>query len=91
MRPSKTFTISLPAELADEVDRLAAAERRTRSELLREAFRHYLSAQQRWDQILAYGERAAAEAGLRSERAIDEAVESAVKKVRRQRRRSSSR
>ena len=40
-RTTGTVTISLPPELAVEVDRLAHQEGRTRSELLREAFRQY--------------------------------------------------
>jgi len=86
MRPSRTFTISLPPDLAEEVDRIAAAEHRSRSELLREAFRRYVGAQQRWERIFAYGEQVAAEAGLTSEQAVDAAVASAVKEVRRNRR-----
>lgn len=91
MRPSKTFTISLPADLAEEVDRIAAAEQRSRSELLREAFRRYVAGQRRWERIFAYGERAAKEAGLASEAAVDAAVNSAVRDVRRQRRQTSQR
>src|SRR5487761_1388825 len=41
MRTTDTLTISLPPELAGEVDRLARQEGRTRSELFREAFRQY--------------------------------------------------
>jgi len=38
---TRTFTVSFPAELADQVERLAARESRTTSELFREAFRCY--------------------------------------------------
>lgn len=41
MRQSRTITISLPAELSKEVERVAKAEHRTVSELFREAFRQY--------------------------------------------------
>ena len=40
-RTSRTFTISFPPELAEQVERLAAKESRTTSELFREAFRTY--------------------------------------------------
>jgi predicted transcriptional regulator len=44
MRESTTFTISLPPAMAKEIDRAMKAEHRTRSELVREALRIYLSA-----------------------------------------------
>ncbi len=74
MRPSETVTISLPPELAAEVDRLAAEEHRTRSELLREAFRQYAAGRRRWLSIFAYGEHAAKAAGLTDEEAVAAAI-----------------
>jgi metal-responsive CopG/Arc/MetJ family transcriptional regulator len=56
MRTMGTVTISLPPELAVEVDRLARREGRIRSELLREAFRQYAERRRRWGQLFAYGE-----------------------------------
>src|ERR1039458_125574 len=44
MRESTTFTVSLPPAMAKEIDRAMKAEHRTRSELVREALRIYLSA-----------------------------------------------
>ena len=38
---TRTFTISFPPDLAEQVERLAAKESRTTSELFREAFRAY--------------------------------------------------
>ena len=64
MATPRTFTISLPPKLARQVDKQAAAEGRTRSELFREAVRQYLDRRQRWEQIFAYGELVAAEQGL---------------------------
>jgi predicted transcriptional regulator len=40
-RTSRTFTISFPPELAEQVKQTAKAENRTTSELFREAFRRY--------------------------------------------------
>jgi Arc/MetJ-type ribon-helix-helix transcriptional regulator len=40
-RTTRTFTISLPPQLAEQVERAAAAEHRTISELFREVFRRY--------------------------------------------------
>src|SRR6266487_4154925 len=43
-RTSATFSISLPPEMADELERVRRQEHRTRSELVREALRHYIRA-----------------------------------------------
>lgn len=40
-RTTRTFTISFPPELAEQVESTARAENRTTSELFREAFRRY--------------------------------------------------
>jgi Arc/MetJ-type ribon-helix-helix transcriptional regulator len=44
MRESTTFSVSLPPAMAREIERAMKAEHRTRSELVREALRVYLSA-----------------------------------------------
>jgi len=41
-RISATFSVSLPPEMADELERVRRKEHRTRSELVREALRHYM-------------------------------------------------
>lgn len=61
------MTISLPPDLAAQVDEMAGREGRTRSEFFREAARQYLLKQERWAQIFAYGERAAASVGVEGE------------------------
>jgi predicted transcriptional regulator len=81
VRTTDTVTISLPAELADEVDRIALQEGRTRSELFREAFRQYADRRRRWSQLFAYGEARAAAGHLTEER-----LTSAVRARRRSRR-----
>lgn len=43
-RVTVTFTISLPPEMADELEEVMKREHRTRSELIREALRRYVSA-----------------------------------------------
>ena len=67
MATPRTFTISLPPKLARQVDKQAAAEGRTRSELFREAVRQYIARRDRWNQIFDYGERVAAERSLTGE------------------------
>ncbi len=43
-RVTVTFTISLPPEMAAELEETRKKEHRTRSELIREALRRYVSA-----------------------------------------------
>jgi CopG family transcriptional regulator/antitoxin EndoAI len=59
MSVPRTVTISLPPRLAREVDRIARAEHRSRSELLREAFRQYVARLERWERVFAAGRDAA--------------------------------
>ena len=59
MRPSQTVTVSLPPDLAREVDRAARKEGRSRSEMFREALRQYLARGDRWDRIFSLGEQQA--------------------------------
>ncbi len=73
MATPRTFTISLPPKLARQVDKQAAAEGRTHSELFREAVRQYIARRDRWNQIFAYGESVAAERALTGED-VDRAV-----------------
>ena len=41
-RTSATVTVSLPPDMVAELDRVQKIEHRTRSELVREALRHYI-------------------------------------------------
>ena len=41
-RMSATFSVSLPPAMAEELERVRKKEHRTRSELVREALRHYM-------------------------------------------------
>jgi CopG family transcriptional regulator/antitoxin EndoAI len=82
MSAPRTVTISLPPEVAREVDRIARAEGRTRSELLREAFRQYVSRLERWERIFV-----AAKSVPRRSRLTESAVARLVTQRRRSRRR----
>jgi predicted transcriptional regulator len=55
-RTSKTYTISMPPELASKAEYLAKRDSRTMSELFREAFRNYYArqTQQLFDEAAAY-------------------------------------
>ena len=65
-RTSRTITFSLPPEMAAKVEDVMREERRTKSELLREALRRYIEDRE-WKQILKYGESSARERGLSPE------------------------
>ena len=62
----KVINISLPEELLGEIDEFARLERRTRSELFREAARQYIESR-RWQKIREAGSRAAKDLGLSEE------------------------
>jgi predicted transcriptional regulator len=42
-RAARSVTISVPAEMLEELDRVRSREHRSRSKLLREAFRRYVA------------------------------------------------
>ena len=74
MRTSKLVTISLLPELLEEAEKLAKAEKRTRSEFFREAIRRYIE-EREWERIYRYERMKAQEQGLAEadvERLVDE-------------------
>ena len=74
MRTSKLVTISLLPELLEEAEKLAKAEKRTRSEFFREAIRRYIE-EKKWERIYRYGRLKAQEQGVAEadvERLVDE-------------------
>jgi len=74
MRTSKLVTISLLPELLEEAEKLAKAEKRSRSEFFREAIRRYIE-EKKWERIYRYGRMKAQEQGLAEadvERLVDE-------------------
>lgn len=74
MADPRTVTISLPPDLAAQVDAAAATEGRSRSELFREAARQYLRSREQWTRLYTYGERAAERAGVTSEDEVAAAI-----------------
>lgn len=72
-RTTATFTISLPPEMAEKVEELMRKEKRTRSELIREALRRYFE-EQEWKEIVRYGRIKAREKGI-SEDQVEEIVD----------------
>jgi CopG family transcriptional regulator/antitoxin EndoAI len=73
MRTTKVMTLSLPPEMVKEVERLTKEEKRTKSELFREALRKYIN-DKRWQQIRQWGIKTAQELGVSSEKEVDELI-----------------
>jgi len=71
-RTTKTISLSVPPEMAEEIKELMKEEGRTRSELIREALRHYVE-EREWRKIYRYGEMKAREKGI-----IEDQVEDIV-------------
>lgn len=73
-RRSSVLSISLPPEMSSDLDAVASQERRSRSELVREAVRQYILLA-RWESLRQKASLKAIEQGLKEEdveRLIDE-------------------
>jgi hypothetical protein len=66
MATTKTITISLPAPMGREIQKVARAEGRTISELLRETFRQY-QARRRFQRLATQGQENAKRLGFTPE------------------------
>ena len=62
-RTTKTITFSLPPEMAEKVNEVAAQQGSSRSEFLRTAVVRYIE-EHEWQQLLQYGEQKAREEGI---------------------------
>lgn len=74
MRTTKLLTISIMPEFFDEIEKLAKEERRTKSELVREALRCYI-AERELKRLQRYGMKKGNDLGLKEkdvQRLIDE-------------------
>ena len=59
-----TVNISFQKNLLADIDKVAKRERRSRSELVREAARLYIERKNRWNQVFALGETLVADRNL---------------------------
>jgi len=66
MRTTKPITVSLPADLLRETQRVAKEESRTRSDLIRDALQQYLTSR-RWRRLRQWGAETADRLGLKTE------------------------
>ena len=74
-RAGRTVTISITPELAEQIDRLAGEEGRTRSEFFREAARQYLERRRRLDELFEYGAAFAKSRGLTEDDVLEAVME----------------
>jgi CopG family transcriptional regulator/antitoxin EndoAI len=66
MRRTKPVTISLPAVMLRETERVAKEELRTRTEVIRDALNQYLTSR-RWRRLRQWGAESAERLGLKTE------------------------
>lgn len=73
-RNTKILTFSLPPETAEEMEKLAKAQKRSKSELLREMIRVYEEhlAEKEWQEIFRFGEETAKRLKIKSEEELFE-------------------
>ncbi len=70
----KTFNISFPEDLADEIDSLARERFGSRSDFLREAALKYLREEQEWKELMDYGKEIGKAAGYQTEEEVAEDI-----------------
>ena len=66
----KTFNVSFPAQLADQIDKAAKEQFGSRSDFLRAAAIRYLREEQEWKELMAYGKKLGKAAGYQSEEEV---------------------
>lgn len=74
MRSTKIWTISLPPAMEREATYLARVEHRTKSELVREALRTYLTTRQ-WAAAQQLAAKRAQQHGIRTDADIERAID----------------
>ncbi len=76
MRTTKLLSVSLMPDFLEEIERVAKEEKRTKSELVREALRRYL-AERQWEQLSRYAQIKAAATGIATEEDIQRLIDEA--------------
>jgi len=74
MRTTKLISVSLMPDFLEEIERIAKAENRTKSELVREALRRYIE-DRKWEQLIRYAQVKAAATGLATAEEIQRLVD----------------
>lgn len=74
MRKTRVWALSIPPALAEKAEKLAQKEHRSKSELVREALRQYITTRE-WEAMQAIASRRAREAGIYDEDAVEEILD----------------
>ncbi|MEW6246199.1 MAG: ribbon-helix-helix protein, CopG family [Nitrospirota bacterium] len=74
MRKTKPITISLPADILRETERIAREEVRTRTDVIRDALNQYV-ASRRWRRLRQWGAQTAERLGLNTEEDLQRLLE----------------
>ncbi|MEW6771952.1 MAG: ribbon-helix-helix protein, CopG family [Bacillota bacterium] len=74
MRKTKVWALSLPPALAEKAEQLARKEHRSRSELVREALRQYITLRE-WEALQAAATRRAREMGISDEDTVEQMID----------------
>lgn len=70
-RTSKILNISVPPEMYEAIEAVAQEENRTKSELIREAFRHYQFIR-RWRLVREWGRETAERFGIETDEELEQ-------------------
>lgn len=70
-RKSRILNISMPPDMYESIESIAREENRTKSELIREAFRHYQFVR-RWRLIRRWGSETAGRLGIQTDEELEE-------------------
>jgi metal-responsive CopG/Arc/MetJ family transcriptional regulator len=71
VRTTRILNVSLPPEMYAQIEQMARDESRTKSELIREAFRQYRF-NRRWNQLRRWGDETAARLGILGEDDVEQ-------------------
>lgn len=77
-----TVNISFKKELLSMIDKVAAEESRSRSELIREAARMYIERRKKWNAIFSYADKKVRQLNLKEKNIESEINQYRVKKKR---------
>ncbi|MDD5447944.1 MAG: ribbon-helix-helix protein, CopG family [Actinomycetota bacterium] len=74
-RKTKIVNMSLPPEIYLEVEELARQKGISKSELLRQALKQYITSERRWQQIRRWGEETAQRLGIKDEGDVEKIID----------------
>jgi metal-responsive CopG/Arc/MetJ family transcriptional regulator len=73
-RTTKIVNFSLPPDIYGEIEKVAKEKGTSRSQILREALKQYLTSEKRWQRIREWGEETRERLGIKDENDIDRLI-----------------